>query len=316
MIHDLIGVKESAYAGFKENINEATLKKGDFWVHTNNSPHGSISLKLDKYVTGELKKYIESKKPEQGAFAKKSIKVLLDVHAQHKYVLITDIRHFFASIDYGMVREEIAKCALPKELSDIIEQLYFNHEGVLKRGLKASPVISELIGLRMDSILNSEIYRITTDRPSYSRYYDDITVSSDERETLNELRKVIASRLDTELGLELNDRKTKLIPLQGSKVLGLRFHNSKITVPNNFRKKIRAMQHRYDNTYHDTESLDGVHESKSAVGTIIGSIRYFLDNSDERYLELEDTLADYYDELNRLEEIRKELTEEGAEYGE
>ncbi len=316
MIHDLIGVKKSAYAGFLKNIYNTTIVKGDVWIHANNSPHDSVSLKLDKYVSGELKKYIESKKPDQGAFAKKSIKALLDVHVQHKYVLITDIRHYFASINYKMVSGDIAKCTLPEELFDVIEKLYFNDEGVLKRGLKASPVISELIGLRMDSILNSEIYKITSDRPSYSRYYDDMTVSSDEPETLRKLREVIALRLVTELGLELNDKKTKITSLHGSKVLGLRFHNAKITVPNNFRKRIRAMQYEYDNTYHDTESLDGIHETKSAVGTIIGSIRYFLDNSDDRYLELENTLADYYEELNRLEEIRKELSEEGAEYEE
>lgn len=316
MIHDLIGIKESDFDSLLNNINTATITNGAHWMHDNRSSHSSASVKLDKYIFEELKKYIHSKRPRQGAFSKQTIKMLLEKHADKKYVFITDIRHYFESIRFDIVVDDIQSSLQPTAFTDIIKELYFTPNNELKRGLKGSATISEFVGMKIDGIINPIVHKGNSKKQEYSRYYDDIIISSNSIKELELIKVEIKDLLYKQLGLDLNDKKTRIRNLQGARVLGMRFHNNEIIVPQSFKKKVRAVIHSYERSSYDEAELEGVHSAKSHVGTVIGSIRYLLDSSDSKNVSHEALLAEYYDELERLEAIRKELLEEGAEYQE
>jgi hypothetical protein len=314
MIHDLIAVKKSDFDEMIENLDTTIIFNGSYWLHAYKSPHMSTSIKFDKYVFENTKEYILGKRPKQGAFSQQSIKSLLQPHAENIYLLETDIRHYFESIRFELVINDVKSCCDFRDSDNLIRIFYFTGTNHLKRGLKASATISEIVGLKIDGIINNTLYQYPENKYTYSRYYDDIIISSNCLDDLRKIKLKIAESLDVGLGLSLNTKKTRICTLQGSKVLGMRFHNKQIFAPKNFNKNVRAIIHEYETSTYNEDSLDDVSNAKRHIGKIIGSIRYLLDSSDNKNDKYESALADYYDELYKWEDIRKALVEAGEEY--
>ena len=234
MLHDLIGVSKNDFDNFIGNINSVVIKEGAHWKHVNPSPHDSVSIKFDKYFEDQFKNVISASSPKQGAFCGKSIIQLLEPHSSKKYVLTLDIKNFFGSINFHKVQECTKDHSSLQLYSDIIHIFYFGGDDQLRRGLKGSAAIAEVVGLRIDHLIQKIIYSSNKDLV-YSRYYDDIVISGDSFGDLRSVASVLAKSIYEELGLLLNPKKTRLRILHGSKILGLRFHGGGITVPQSLR---------------------------------------------------------------------------------
>lgn len=307
MLHDLIGVKRADFDSFLAEISSATIKEGSHWKHASRSPHISVSVKFDKYIAEIVKNEILSLRPKQGAFAGKSIFRLIEKHKDNKYVLLADIKNYFETIQFTEIEKSLKKSQILASNTVSIRQFYFNDTDTLKRGLRASSALSEYVGLKIDGIVQSIIHDKDL---QYSRYYDDLVISGADISELETIKVTLEKRLLSDINLTFNFKKTKIRKLHGMKILGLRFHSGALKVPQTFKDKIRAAIHTYENANYDEEDYDSVRDAKSHVGTIIGSVRYLLDYSpDLAKGKYEDLLAEYYDELNRLEEIRNELVE-------
>ena len=306
MLYDLIGVSKNDFDNFIENINSVVIKEGTHWKHVNPSSHNSVSIKFDKYFEDQFKNVISASSPKQGAFCGKSIIQLLAPHSSKKYVLTLDIKNFFGSINFHKVQECTKDHSSLQLYSDIIHIFYFGGDDQLRRGLKGSAAIAEVVGLRIDHLIQKIIYSSNKDLV-YSRYYDDIVISGDSFGDLRSVASVLAKSIYEELGLLLNPKKTRLRILHGSKILGLRFHGGGITVPQSLKRKLRVIIHEYTKANYDESDYESVRDAKRHVGQIIGTLRYIINFTSANTSQYDDCLANFYEELDRLEEIRKEL---------
>lgn len=99
------------------------------------------------------------------------------VHRSKRYVLNFDLEDFFGTINFGRVRGYFITnkhFSLKPDVATLIAQLVC-HDSKLPQGAPTSPVISNLVG----NILDMRLVKLArTNGCSYSRYADDITIST------------------------------------------------------------------------------------------------------------------------------------------
>lgn len=312
MLHDLIGTNRIELDNFLSNPERAFIISPGYTKHKHRSIASSISVRFDKYFYEILKKFIVLNRPRQGAFSGKSIYDLVEIHKKSKYVLKTDIKNYFGSIKFKVFKKLASRDKAISKYIDEIKSVYFKNE-TLRRGLIASPLISEVIGLKIDEIINREIHRSNLDHNlCYSRYYDDIIISGDNTDELGSILEEVRKSLKNNLGLDIKNKKTKISVLNGLKILGLVVYEKEVTVPKYFKNKLRAIMNSYINL--SESDLDSVYLKLSCVGTIIASHHYIINNSPNinttRYRV---SIREYYDELTRLKQLRDKYTGEKEE---
>lgn len=155
-----------------------------------------------------------------------------------------DIKDFFPSISenriYGIFHEYFR---LGQEASNCLKHLVCYH-GTLPQGAPTSPFLSNMIMYRVDQQL-SQIAKSAGCR--YSRYVDDITISSNRRipERIwkdNQLSEAIVHVIETN-GFHLNTSKTRISRRgQRKSVTGI-VVNEKYNVNRHYLRTVRAMLH-------------------------------------------------------------------------
>lgn len=175
-------------------------------------------------------------------------------HKRRKWVLNLDLADFFPTFNFGRVRGFFLKdraFGLHPEVATTIAQIACDGTA-LPQGSPCSPVISELISqiLDMRLVRLAKKYGVT-----YTRYADDITFSTSQKEFPSGLAECDAVdpavwHLSDELvgkitsaGFTINDQKTRM-HIRGSRqtVTGL-VVNEKVNVPNDYYRRARAMCH-------------------------------------------------------------------------
>lgn len=138
------------------------------------------------------------KKSVSHAFKKQhSIFTNASMHKNKAYVLNLDLEDFFGTINFGRIFGYLTSNAhykLNKNVAKVIAHMACL-DGVLVQGSPLSPVISNMIG----NILDSRILKLAKKyKCTYSRYADDITISS--------RRKKFPNSIAVERYAEINDK--------------------------------------------------------------------------------------------------------------
>ncbi|HGX3642182.1 TPA: retron Ec67 family RNA-directed DNA polymerase/endonuclease [Escherichia coli] len=182
----------------------------------------------------------------------RSIITNAEKHKSKKWVLNIDLSNFFDEFNFGRVRGYFLKnknFSLNTELSTLIAKIAC-HQDKLPQGSPCSPVITNLILVSLDRRLSNLCNRVGC---TYTRYADDITISTNKKEfprniikshnensidlNKNFLKEIISSGFQINLNkLRLFDRKCR------QEVTGLTV-NRFVNVDNKYAKKIRAMAH-------------------------------------------------------------------------
>jgi len=174
-------------------------------------------------------------------------------HAENKYFFQTDIKDFFSSInvnDVEMVIDTNLDCT---SISDI--QNYKNHllrlttiQGRLPIGFPTSPNISNTCLFSFDNEL--EVFCIDQGI-TYTRYSDDIILSSNDKDILAPARDFVVNKLKLLYGerIEINHKKTKFTHKGGKiKLLGLVILPSgKVSVDMKMKSHLEILLHFYIN---------------------------------------------------------------------
>ena len=182
----------------------------------------------------------------------RSIITNAEKHKSKKWVLNIDLSNFFDEFNFGRVRGYFLKnknFSLNTELSTLIAKIAC-HQDKLPQGSPCSPVITNLILVSLDRRLSNLCNRVGC---TYTRYADDITISTNKKEfprniikshnensiDLNKkfLKEIISSGFQINLNkLRLFDRKCR------QEVTGLTV-NRFVNVDNKYAKKMHAMAH-------------------------------------------------------------------------
>ena len=172
-------------------------------------------------------------------FEGRSIGANARVHHRCTHLFKTDIHDFFSSIRIDLIKGML-EASFPHLSSFAIEDIIklTTLDGALPQGAPTSPHLANLVMLDFDASITQLCSRIGA---SYTRYADDIAVSSNNAEALDIAEPAISSGL-TRLGLIQNTQKTfRVGPGKSKIVTGLNVSVECVRPPRSFRKKAIAL---------------------------------------------------------------------------
>jgi RNA-directed DNA polymerase len=156
-------------------------------------------------------------------------------HIAKKSIICLDIKDFFESISISQVAEVFVSYGFPKDTSEDLARIC-TLDGHLVQGYVTSPMIANKVAMDLDQ----DFLRITSPiNAEYTRYADDITISSDtELPPLMQIQEIVEKN-----GFALNKDKTRIM-FRGEKqyVTGLTvFDNIQPRIPRRHKRKIRLI---------------------------------------------------------------------------
>lgn len=154
-------------------------------------------------------------------------------HVGKQVVLKLDILHFFDSIRYSTVKDNVFPEEIYAEPLRILLTMLCYYKDSLPQGAPSSPAITNIILYEFDEQLGQWCRERGI---AYTRYCDDMTFSGDF-EPLEVIRYV---RLELKkMGFLLNEQKTRIQrPGQQQTVTGI-VVNEKLSIPADYRRKLR-----------------------------------------------------------------------------
>ncbi len=151
-----------------------------------------------------------------------SIKNLVAKHLDNRYFYQFDIKNFFGSIDHSLLLAMLN--ATDDDFNhQLIHECSNNKPVGLALGLIPSPYLSNIYLSQFDYHVVTALNKLGANIV-YTRYSDDLTISSPSELSLDELTTILQTQLAA-LNLQLHPNKTRSIELfkkgQHIKVLGL-----------------------------------------------------------------------------------------------
>lgn len=205
---------------------------------------------IQRKLADELKYHYRKHDAEFGFVDKFSIADNADKHLNQSWVLNLDLADFFPSIHFGRIKGLFQKppFTFPDKVAQWIAQLAtFN--GILPQGAPSSPILSNMICLRLDKDIKMLASRHGL---SYTRYADDITLSGKKnfpkeiaRIEKNDENSFVTLGSDLVLiieknGFKVNQSKTRLIDQSGRQEVTGIVVNEKSNLPRQYINSIRG----------------------------------------------------------------------------
>lgn len=176
----------------------------------------SVELRLVQRWIGEFTRAEFDEIPDHVTAyeTKRSIVTNARCHASHRHVIMFDIHHFFQSCTKDMVFDLYRHMSYPDRTSgrrqaisrtdaELLTELSCC-DNSLGMGSPSSPFIANRIMLRPDA----EIVSLLPLGATYTRYSDDMTISSDAWLDLDDIEQTVEGVLGA-YGFSLNSRKTR-----------------------------------------------------------------------------------------------------------
>lgn len=172
----------------------------------------------------------------------KNISYNVSKHFGRNYFYVTDFSNFFPSIKL-MNTKEYLSTFLNSEDSSSLEAI-FNigfYKNSLQYGFPTSPIISNIVMTGFDNIFFDKLTILfPKSNISYSRYCDDITISSKYEIESKAIKNIIDEIIETEYNfLQINNKKTRsfekyshypyitgLVPLKNRVTIGKKKFNA------------------------------------------------------------------------------------------
>ena len=213
------------------------------------------------------------------------------IHCGKKWILKMDIKEFFSSIPFDDIQNVIMNVLkyINKQDEFINHIILTTIDNKLPTGAPTSPYLAEMCFNEVDKTIRNTCYLHNID---YTRYVDDLTFSSDCKESLKFIEKRVAEILSYS-GYKINPKKTKYISsAKQQNILGLVVNDNKIRLSNDFKRKIRAMLHQYyfrfkmsgNTTIKDLKYLAW---DEKRTFSLFGYLNYIKSVDYEYYLKLE-----------------------------
>lgn len=210
-----------------------------------------------KFIQRLLIQYLEPKFQLHGcAFAYRknlSVKDNAKMHLNTRYLLKMDFKNFFPSITPKLLFDSLKSAGLffdndDKQLMSGLLFCKYIRSGplVLSIGAPSSPLISNFVMFNFDEFIHSECTTIVV---NYTRYADDITFSSNEKNVLFSVPEIVEKALKSYFDgiIKLNPGKTVFSSRAHNRhVTGVTLtNNDKLSVGRARKRLISAMIHRF-----------------------------------------------------------------------
>lgn len=203
-----------------------------------------------------------------------------DAHRHGSAILKLDFQNYFPSIRASdwrtYIRNKRPEWDKENDLNIMIKILFWGQKSsrpkCLSIGAPTSPIVSNIIMFELDELFDEQANKFNS---VYTRYADDITISSDTVENLLEVEKFIRStlRATSHPNLKINEKKRGIYTKgQRRLVTGLVLTpNGKISIGRDRKRKISSLIHKF--------SLNQL--GMSDVGYLKGMIGFSIANEPE-----------------------------------
>ncbi len=184
-------------------------------------------------------------------------------HLNAEILINVDIENFFQSIRYFRVRSMFIRFGYSGEIATVLSLLctkqyqktvkigeiihyVFSESRYLPQGAPTSPVISNIIALPMDRNIKERVEKLGY---RYTRYADDISISTIKRDKKIKAVMSIVHRTMTMHGFSINNNKTKIRGKhERQEVTGLVINSGEVRIPRWWRRILRARINRFIST--------------------------------------------------------------------
>lgn len=271
MDNDYYGLDEATYRDVLDN-RDAHIRDyihgGRRCSQHRSNHYGSASKILDKnaYENIYLSYYLNQQHSERptGVFFGYGSNEFTSIHLDNKYILKIDLKKCYNNISFEKYQAAVKKIKHKRPVSEeLVQKIYFPH-GTLQAGLSASNIICDIV-LRyyFDKPINTYIHKLEIPF-AYSRYYDDMYISANDRQVLADIKTMI-KKLSAENEFPINYKKSYLRELSGSQLFNSTIVDGEIRVSRAFKNKLRSRIHHAENTHFDDR--DYKHNLQSVVSS-------------------------------------------------
>lgn len=192
---------------------------------------------------------------------KKNISVNVSPHCNNRYFICLDLEEFFPSISIRRIAKVFSLIGYSKKAASILAMLS-TCNGSLPQGAVTSPSLSNLIAAKLDRRIAGYTSRRNI---IYTRYADDITLSSNNRNVLCQSLSIIIKIIRSEHFKSNMDKLRVLGPRRRCSITGLVKNNSepKFGIGKKKKRQMRAVMHHLlfhlsaDKRYKNKESIIG-----------------------------------------------------------
>ncbi|AZQ85328.1 RNA-directed DNA polymerase [Colwellia sp. Arc7-635] len=223
------------------NINDRTIY----------SPSAKLKA-FHRFIISCILEYAEFNKDVVFSYRKgTTIRDAVERHSNNSFFFQTDIKSFFTSISTNDVKSTLLHQLVDIPVSDVnhfIDLLikYCVVDNILPTGFSTSPILSNLCLFKFDN----QLEKLAKEKHlHYSRYSDDLILSSKSLDTLNEIELTIQRYLTQYINstIKLNQSKTKITKKgQRIKLLGLVIlPNGIVTIDKKTKRQMETLFHLY-----------------------------------------------------------------------
>lgn len=156
-------------------------------------------------------------------------------HVKKKFVANIDISDYFGSINKKMIKDCFYKNNIPEHIINTISGIV-TYNDVLPQGAPTSPIISNAILFEFDEEMSFHALILDS---TYTRYSDDISISSDKKESIEILISIAEAKLLL-AGFTLNKEKKRIASDNSRQVVTGILVNESIRPTRSYRKKVRS----------------------------------------------------------------------------
>lgn len=158
------------------------------------------------------------------------------------YALKADIRHYFPSVDHGILLDIISRKIRDGKVMWLIGRILENNDPILPKGMPIGNQTSQFFANVYLNELDHFVKHVLKAR-FYLRYVDDFVILDRSEARLWQFRKEINGFLKQRLMLELHEEKSQVYPLhKGIALLGFRvFYHYRIPKRRNLLKLEKRM---------------------------------------------------------------------------
>lgn len=232
----LMGIKYSILYHYIINADflyqEFNVTKKSGGERTISSP--SLNLKkIQRWILDNILIDFEVDESAKGFLKNNSIVDNAKIHTNKVLVYNIDIKNFFPSISEKSIYFLFFNQGYSSEVSFALSKL-LSFQGYLPQGSPCSPLLSNIICLKMDQDMKTLANKINA---SYSRYADDMTISTNDVRLFVSKKDAFKKIIDYS-GFSLNDKKERMqFSNQPQFVTGLIVNNG-VKVRRRFKKDV------------------------------------------------------------------------------
>ncbi|MXY08890.1 MAG: RNA-directed DNA polymerase [Rhodothermaceae bacterium] len=216
-------------------------------------------------------------------------------HLARKYVLNADLKDFFQTITRPRIiaRLKVAPYELQPPVAVLIGFLATDGDGQLPQGSPCSPVIANIMAASMDTQLKELCKKL---RCTYTRYADDLTISTDCEPFPPEIARYPSAAGTVQVvlgdsfldiiennGFQINHMKSRLQNHWTRQICtGLVVNREKLSLPRSYKRRLRALIHNWKSLgwekaakrMHEKEYRPLFHNRDRFVHHVYGRINY------------------------------------------